>query len=87
MKDYYEILGVSRDASEEEIKSAYRKLANKYHPDVSKDKNATEKMAEVNEAYTTLKDSEKRAAYDQYGPSIFIRRALFRLESSCLELS
>ena len=70
MKDYYEILGVSKEASEEEIKSAYRKLANKYHPDVSKDKNATEKMAEVNEAYTTLKDPEKRAAYDQYGPSI-----------------
>ena len=67
MKDYYQILGISRNASSEEIKSAYRKLANKYHPDVSTDKDANEKMAEINEAYQTLRDPEKRAQYDQFG--------------------
>ena len=66
-KDYYEILGVARDASEDEIKTAYRKLASIYHPDVSKDPNANEKMAQINEAYSTLRDSSKRANYDQYG--------------------
>ena len=66
-KDYYAILGLQRGASEDEIKSAYRKLARKYHPDVSKETDAEEKFKEVAEAYQTLKDPEKRAAYDQLG--------------------
>ena len=66
-KDYYEILGVPRDAVEADIKKAYRKLARKYHPDVSKEKGAEEKFKEVAEAYEVLKDKEKRAAYDQMG--------------------
>jgi curved DNA-binding protein len=66
-KDYYGILGVKRDAGADEIKTAYRKLARKYHPDVSKEKDAEEKFKEVSEAYETLRDAEKRAAYDQLG--------------------
>lgn len=66
-KDYYQILGVSRDASEDDIKKSYRKLARKYHPDVSKEKNAEEKFKEVSEAYEVLRDKEKRAAYDRLG--------------------
>lgn len=66
-KDYYETLGVSRGADAEAIKRAYRKQARKYHPDVSKEKNAEEKFKSVQEAYEVLKDSEKRAAYDQLG--------------------
>jgi len=66
-KDYYKILGVARDAKEEDIKKAYRKLARKYHPDVSKEPNAEERFKEVSEAYETLRDTEKRAAYDQLG--------------------
>ena len=66
-KDYYAVLGVSRDASEEDIKKAYRKLARKYRPDVSKEQDAEEKFKGVGEAYETLKDPEKRAAYDQLG--------------------
>ena len=66
-KDYYEALGVPRDAPVEEIKKAYRKLARKYHPDVSKEKDAEARMKEVNEAYAVLSDPEKRAAYDQVG--------------------
>jgi curved DNA-binding protein len=66
-KDYYKILGVERGASEEDIKKAYRKLARKYHPDVSKEANAKEKFQEVSEAYETLRDKEKRAAYDSLG--------------------
>ena len=66
-KDYYEILGVARDAAEADIKKAYRKLARKYHPDVSKEQGAEEKFKEVAEAYEVLKDPEKRAAYDQMG--------------------
>ena len=66
-KDYYASLGVARTASEADIKKAYRRLARKYHPDVSKEAGAEEKFKEVAEAYQTLKDSEKRAAYDQLG--------------------
>jgi len=66
-KDYYKILGVERGAGDEDIKKSYRKLARKYHPDVSKEANAKEKFQEVSEAYETLKDKEKRAAYDNIG--------------------
>jgi curved DNA-binding protein len=66
-KDYYEILGLKRGASDDDIKKAYRRLARKYHPDVSKEAGAEEKFKEVAEAYQTLKDAEKRAAYDQLG--------------------
>ena len=66
-KDYYEILGLKRDASPDEIKKAYRKLARKYHPDVSKDPKGEEKFKEVSEAYNTLKDPEARAAFDNLG--------------------
>lgn len=66
-KDYYKVMGVARDASQEEIKRVYRKLARKYHPDVSKEPNAENKFKEVGEAYEVLKDPEKRSKYDQYG--------------------
>jgi len=66
-KDYYKVLGVERGASDEQIKKAYRGLARKYHPDVSKEANAKEKFQEVSEAYETLRDKEKRAAYDSLG--------------------
>ncbi len=66
-KDYYQTLGVARDAKPEDIKKAFRKLARKYHPDVSKDPDAEARMKEVNEAYAVLSDPEKRAAYDQLG--------------------
>ena len=66
-RDYYEVLGVARDATAAEIKRAYRKLASKYHPDVSKEKDSEAKFKEVGEAYEVLKDTEKRAAYDQLG--------------------
>lgn len=66
-RDYYEVMGVARDATQDEIKRVYRKLARKYHPDVSKDVSAEEKFKEVGEAYEVLKDPEKRAAYDQLG--------------------
>jgi curved DNA-binding protein len=66
-KDYYTVLGVGRDAKADEIKRAYRRLARKYHPDVSKEKDAEERFKEVQEAYEVLKDPEKRAAYDQLG--------------------
>jgi curved DNA-binding protein len=66
-KDYYEIMGLKRDATQDEIKRAYRKLARKYHPDVSKETDAEARFKEVGEAYEVLKDPEKRAAYDQLG--------------------
>ena len=68
-RDYYEVLGVAKDADEAAIKKAYRQLAKKYHPDVNPgDKEAEEKFKEVNEAYQTLSDPQKRATYDQFGP-------------------
>ncbi|MDX1606970.1 MAG: DnaJ domain-containing protein, partial [Candidatus Competibacterales bacterium] len=66
-KDYYQIMGVQRDASQDEIRRAYRKLARKYHPDVSKEPDAENRFKEIGEAYEVLKDPEKRAAYDQLG--------------------
>jgi curved DNA-binding protein len=66
-KDYYQALGVARDAGAADIKKAYRKLAQKYHPDVSREKGAEDKFKAIAEAYQTLKDPEKRAAYDQLG--------------------
>ena len=68
-KDYYEILGVSKTATEQEIKSAYRKLAKKYHPDVNKTAGAEQKYKDVNEAYEVLHDPEKRQKYDTLGPN------------------
>ena len=70
-RDYYEVLGVSKDASEAEIKSAFRKLAKKYHPDVSKEPDAAEKFKEVQEAYSVLSDETKRRQYDQFGHAAF----------------
>jgi curved DNA-binding protein len=66
-RDYYEVLGVPRDASEEDIRRAYRKLARQYHPDVSKEPDAEDRFKEISEAYEVLRDQEKRARYDQLG--------------------
>ena len=66
-KDYYETLGVARDASQDDVKRAYRRLARKFHPDVSKEANAESRFKEVGEAYEVLKDPEKRTAYDRFG--------------------
>lgn len=66
-RDYYEVLGIGRGASNDEIKKAYRRLAKQYHPDVSTDPEATSKFKEINEAYQVLSDSEKRSRYDQFG--------------------
>ena len=66
-RDYYEVLGVSKNATEGEIKKAYRKLAMKFHPDVNKDPGAEDKFKEINEAYEVLSDQQKRQTYDQFG--------------------
>lgn len=74
-KDYYEVLGVKKDASADDIKKAYRKLAMKYHPDKNPDdKNAEEKFKEISEAYAVLSDAEKRKEYDAYGSEGFSRK-------------
>lgn len=70
-KDYYEVLGVSKDSSDQEIKSAFRKLAKKYHPDVSKEPDAKERFQEAQEAYAVLSDESKRKQYDQFGHAAF----------------
>ena len=70
-KDYYETLGVSKTASADEIKSAFRKLAKKYHPDVNKEPGAAEKFKEIGEAYSVLSDETKRKQYDQFGSAAF----------------
>ena len=75
MKDYYSVLGVKKNASEEEIKKAYRKKAMKYHPDRNKDNpKAEEKFKDISEAYAVLSDKKKKAQYDQYGSEGFQQR-------------
>ena len=88
-KDYYATLGVARDADADAIKKAYRKLARRHHPDVAKEAKAEDRFKEIGEAYATLKDPEKRAAYDQLGrrwPSVApggTVTASVRVPSSC----
>ena len=79
-RDYYEVLGVSKNASADEIKRAYRKMAKKYHPDVNKEPGAEEKFKEVQEAYDVLSDDNKKAAYDRYGHMLV--RAAYGMDSN-----
>ena len=74
-KSYYDVLGVSKDADEKEIKSAFRKLAKQYHPDVNKEAGAEAKFKEIGEAYAVLGDAEKRRQYDQFGHEAFTQGA------------
>ncbi len=73
-KDYYEILGINKNTSKEEIKKAYKTLAKKYHPDLNKNKEAEEKFKEISEAYAVLSDEQKRQTYDQFGHAGFDQR-------------
>src|SRR5437588_1073953 len=66
-RDYYEVLGIARTASDDEIKKAFRRLAKQYHPDANKEQGAEARFIEINEAYEVLSDPQKRAAYDRYG--------------------
>src|SRR4051794_12094668 len=66
-RDYYEVLGISKSASKDEIKKAYRKLSKKYHPDINKEADAADKFKEITEAYEILSDDQKKAHYDQFG--------------------
>ena len=70
-KDYYEVLGVSKTATDAEIKSAFRKLAKQYHPDINKEPGAEKKFKEIGEAYAVLSDPNKRKQYDQFGHAAF----------------
>src|SRR5438067_10490284 len=70
-RDYYEVLGVGKNATAEEIKRSYRSLARKYHPDVNREDGAESTFKEINEAYEILSDDQKRAAYDRYGHQAF----------------
>jgi len=74
-KDFYEVLGISKDASKDKIKSAYRKMALKYHPDRNKESDAEEKFKEINEAYEVLSNDQKKSAYDQFGHAAFDPRS------------
>ena len=86
-RDYYEVLGVSKDATQSEIKSAFRKLAKKYHPDVSKEPDAEEKFKEAQEAYAVLSDENKRKQYDQFGHSAFEGAGAAGFDFSDIDLS
>ena len=91
-RDYYEVLGVAKDASEDDIKKAYRKLAKKYHPDMNPgDKNAETKFKEASEAYAVLSDADKRRQYDQFGHAAFDGTGGFGISAifsaTCSEIS